>query len=339
LRGRTMAHNIAALALLLLATGCSDEETMLEPVSSGVAELTAGSWVQKAPLLTGRTALAAAAVNRPSPVLYAIGGDVDGRTLATVEAFDLTTNTWTTKAPLPARLESTNGAAVIGGKIYVSGGRDLDNNSPGSDDGAPRSSLYVYDPATDGWSRKADMPLPSMHGVSGVIDGRLYVLNPLYRRFYRYDPGSDTWTALARCPNPHPGGAATVIGGKLYVAGGYSSADMTYPTKSLHVYDPKTNTWTAKALLPRGVAFARGARLDGKLYVIGGSGPSRGLDLVQAYDPATDTWTEMAPLPSWRTGLASSQFVNVNGRERIVAAGGYGGTGERWLKSNDVYAP
>jgi N-acetylneuraminic acid mutarotase len=130
-----------------------------------------------------------------------------------------------------------------------------------------------------------------------------------------------------------------VIGGKLYVAGGYSSADMTYPTKSLHVYDPKTNTWTAKALLPRGVAFAGGARLDGKLYVIGGSGPSRGLDLVQAYDPATDTWTEMAPLPSWRTGLASSQFVNVNGRERIVAAGGYGGTGERWLKSNDVYAP
>jgi N-acetylneuraminic acid mutarotase len=339
LRSRSTSHRIVTLALLFLATGCRDEETTLEPASPGVAELTAGSWVQKAPLPTGRTALAAAVVNRPSPVLYAIGGGVDGRTLATVEAFDLTTNTWTTKAPLPARLESTNGAAVIGGKIYVSGGRDLDNNSPGSDDGAPRSSLYVYDPATDRWSRKADMPLPSMHGVSGVIGGRLYVLNPLYDRFYRYDPATDTWTALAKCPNPHPGGAAAVIDGKLYVAGGYSSVGVTYPTKKLHVYDPATNKWTAKAPLPRGAAFAAGARLDGKLYVIGGSGPNRSLNLVQAYDPATDTWTAKAPLPSWRTALAASHFVNANGRERIVAVGGYGGTGERWLKSNDVYAP
>jgi N-acetylneuraminic acid mutarotase len=331
---------VVALALLLVVTGCRDDETMVGPGSpQPEALVTTGRWMEKVPMPTGRTALAAAVVNTPGAVLYAIGGDVDGQTLATVEAFDFATNTWSTKAPMPARLESTNGAAVIAGRIYVPGGRDLDNHSPGSDDGVPRRSLYVYDPAADSWSRKADMPLPSMMGVSGVIQGRLYVLNPNYNRFYRYDPTMDSWTELASCPVPHIGGAAAVIDGKLYVAGGYARYDVTYPTRKLHVYDPATNTWAAKALLPRAVVWAGGARLLGQFYVIGGFGPTRAVRLVQAYDPATDSWTTKAPLPSWRSGLAASNFVNVNGRERIVAVGGYGGTGDRWLKSNDVYAP
>ena len=334
------SRSVVALTLLLVATGCRDDETMAGPEpTQAEAMLAGGSWVEKLPLPSRRIALAAAVVQGPRAVLYAIGGDDDGETLATVEAFDFATNTWSTKAPLPARLESTNGAAVIAGKIYVSGGRDLDNHSPGSDDGIPRSSLYVYDPATDTWSRKADMPLPSTDGVSGVIGGRLYVLNPNYARFYRYDPAADSWTALASCPLRHISGAAAVIDGKLYVAGGYARFGVTYPTRKLHVYDPATDTWEAKAPLPRGVAGAAGARLQGRLYVIGGSGPTRSVRLVQAYDPATDTWSAKTPLPSWRTYLAAASFVNANGRERIVAAGGYGGTGERWLRSNDVYAP
>jgi N-acetylneuraminic acid mutarotase len=292
---------------------------------------------------TGRLSLAAAVVKNElqQPILYAIGGD-DGNsvTLPTVEAYNFAANAWSTKTSMPVNLEETNGAGVIAGKIYVSGGRDLDNHSPGSDDGYPRRTLYVYDPASDSWTRKADMPLPSMGGVSGVINGKLYVLNPSFPSFYHYDPATDTWSMLPKCPIDHFRGAAAVIAGKFYVAGGVRfTANGPIAIRRLHVYDPATNTWAEKARMPYAVAHAAGARLLGQFYVLGGESNNHARDYVQAYDPVANTWALKAPLPTWRLGLAASNFVNLNGKQRIVAVGGYGGLGDRWLRSNDVYAP
>ncbi len=343
----SLQHTLAlALGLLALAS-CTENGTPTEPVTgrdqppaAGLA-VAANSWTAKVLMPTGRLALAAAVVNNSlhQPILYAIGGDDGaGQTMSTVEAYNFATNAWSTKAPLPVRLEATNGAGVIAGKIYVSGGRDLDNHSPGSDDGFPRKSLYVYDPVTNSWNRKADMPLHSMAGVTGVIDGKLYV--HVDNDFLRYDPATDSWSSLAKCPVVHFAGAGAVINGKFYVAGGVKyTLNGPNAIKRLHVYDPVTNTWSAKALMPRGVYGAAGARLLGQLYVIGGAGPEgsagRGR-LVQAYDPVTNTWALKARLPTWRSNLAASNFV-LNGQQGIVAIGGYGGLGVRWLRSNDVY--
>jgi N-acetylneuraminic acid mutarotase len=334
---------------VLVLTSCSEDSTPTEPVTGSgqslVAEAAAAvnSWTAKPVMPTGRTALTAAVVNNSlhQAVLYAIGGDDGtGQTLSTVEAYNLVTNTWSAKAPLPAKLEETNGAGVIAGKIYVSGGRDLDNNSPGSDDGAPRRSLYMYDQASDSWSQKADMPEPSIGGVSGAIDGRLYVLNASFNQFYRYDPFTDSWTRLPKCPGTHFRGAAAVINHKLYVAGGERfTANGPIGIRRLHVYDPLTNRWSEQAAMPHAVYAAAGARLLGQFYVIGGIAGARGRDFVQAYEPVANTWTLKAHLPTFRDGLAASHFVNPNGRGRIVAIGGNGGLGARWLKSNDVYRP
>jgi N-acetylneuraminic acid mutarotase len=342
---------IVALTLgVLTLAACTDNGTPTEPVTGvdqpSPAELaaTANSWTAKAIMPTGRVGLAAAVVNNSlgQPILYAIGGDDGtGQTLSTVEAFNLATNAWSTKAPLPGPLEATDGAVAIAGKIYLSGGRDLDNNSPGSDDGLPRSSLYVYDPISNSWTRKADMPLPSDGGVSGVIDGKLYVVNALYDHFYRYDPSMDTWSELPKCPVGHIGGAAAVINGKFYVAGGLRyTASGPIAIRRLHVYNPVTNRWVEKARMPHATMGAAGARLLGEFYVLGGDDSNnRAHDFVQAYDPATDTWALRTPLPTWRSGLAASNYVNLNGQQRIVAIGGYGGLGPRWLKSNDGYTP
>lgn len=333
----------------LVLASCAEDNTPAEPVTgsdqylAAEAAAAANSWTAKPAMPTGRVGLAAAVVNNSldQAVLYAIGGDDGaGRTLSAVEAFNLVTNTWSAKAPLPAKLEETNGAVVIAGKIYVSGGRDLDNNSPGSDDGYPRKSLYVYDQASDSWSRKADMPAPSMFGVSGAINGKLYVLNGWLNQLYRYDPAADTWAILPSCPGIHSSAAAAVLNDKLYVAGGVRyTADGPSAIRRLHVYDPFTNRWSEKAGLPHAVYSAAGARLLGQFYVIGGIAGAHGRDFVQAYEPVANTWTLKAHLPTFRLGLAASHFVNPNGRGRIVAIGGYGGLGARWLKSNDVYTP
>jgi N-acetylneuraminic acid mutarotase len=272
---------IALTPGLLVLASCTEHTTSSEAVTSGdqatAAELAvaANSWTARALMPTGRIGLAAAVVinSLHQPVLYAIGGnDGSGLTLSTVDAYDFATNTWSTKAPLPDRLEETNGAGAIAGKVYVSGGRDIDNHSPGSDDGAPRSSLYVYDAANDRWSRKADMPLPSIGGVTGVISGKLYVLNALYNRFYRYDPATDSWSTRAKCPIGHFRGVGAVINGKLYVTGGVRyTAYGPIAIRRLHVYDPVSNTWSEKAVMPHAVSSPAGARLLGQLYVLGGS--------------------------------------------------------------------
>jgi N-acetylneuraminic acid mutarotase len=58
---------------------------------------------------------------------------------------------------------------VIGGKIYVSGGRV-------SGDKRCLQTLFVYDPATNRWTRKQDMPNVAWGGVTGVLNDQLYVL-------------------------------------------------------------------------------------------------------------------------------------------------------------------
>lgn len=344
IKGRGVITTFWLPGVLLSGVACRSDQIAGSADPSAVAELAvaSNSWSARAAMPRGRVGLAAAVVNNPEhqPILYAIGGD-DGRlvTLATVEAYDFATDSWSTKAPLPTPLESTNGAAVIDGKIYVSGGRDLDNHSPGSDDGFPRKSLFVYSPASNTWTRKADMPLPSMEGQTGVINGQLYVLLGDITGFYRYDPPSDTWSALAPPPIDHTLGSAAAINGKFYVAGGVRfSVNGRYATRKLHVYDPVTNTWIAKAPLPRGTEGAAGARLLGRFYVLGGDAVSVSRRLVQAYDPVADTWTLKAPLPTPRYGLAAANVV-LSGQQHIVAIGGYGGLDSRWLRSNDIYTP
>jgi N-acetylneuraminic acid mutarotase len=140
---------------------------------------------------TARYNLAAAVVYNASgqPVLYAIGGhDSVNTVLRRVEAYNAVTNTWTRKASLPFGRAQTNGANVIGGKIYLSGRV----NSSGT-----TSSLYVYDPGTNVWITKASMPV-----------------HHYLHRLYRYDPATNPWSPKAPLPGARRFGAAAVLGKK-----------------------------------------------------------------------------------------------------------------------------
>ncbi|MBA3259263.1 MAG: hypothetical protein H0T68_07360 [Gemmatimonadales bacterium] len=260
-------------------------------------------------------------------ILYAIGGRaLTGGSLGKVQAYNVATNTWTTKASLPIAAYLTNGAGVIGGKIYVSGGVTRDKFF--------RRELHVYDPATNAWTRKRDMPDGTWGGVTGVSGEKLYVLTcgdreedcyvnsgPLF--LYRYDPATDQWTFLSFSPpqTRHPMGG--FIGGRFYVTGDDTP---TGDGTAFHVYDPATNQWTPKAPLPRGRWSGAGVTLGAKLYVIGGSerypdGSERQVRSMIAYDPASDTWSAKASMPTVRPGLAASRVV-FEGQPRIEVVGG-----------------
>jgi N-acetylneuraminic acid mutarotase len=251
-------------------------------------------------------------------IVYLLGGfgTSASPTAHPVQAYNVATDTWTTKASTVDVAES-NGAARIGNRIYLSGGVYGPHTYT--------NKLWAYDYTRDRMIRKADMPIHGSHGVSGVINGKLYVLpgicsNELYpapgycsklhtRRFFLYDPAIDRWVSRPWAPHVHVWAAAGVIDGKFYVAGGASVRD-------LDMYDPVTNSWKTLAPMPTD-GQAIGAALGGKLVVITGRYGEGGLRTYE-YNPSTNVWKERAAPAMWHDGLVR---VTLDGRNHLFAAG------------------
>ena len=102
--------------------------------------------------------------------------------------------TWTTKSPMPTAT-SLHSVSVVDGKIYVIGGTD---NLFGWAD--YWSTVLVYDPATDTWTRKTDMPTGRARFSTSLVDGKIYAIGGSPHRDAEvaavevYDPATDTWT-------------------------------------------------------------------------------------------------------------------------------------------------
>ena len=296
--------------------------------------MTHGTWIKRAPLWSDRRQLATALVTNAAgqSVVYAIGGTSATSVQSKVMAYNTVTNTWSLKAPLPRALHSTNGAGVIDGKIYVSGGFynfRLSAYIPAS------SQLYRYDPGTNAWTQLRDMPTIGAGGVTGVIDGKLYVLTGCYEvpegeyyyddcspsRFFRYNPTTDRWVTLPRPKNSYTYGTGGVLDGRFYVTGGFSL--------TLEMYDPATNTWATKAPLPGPARWwPAGAVQSARLYVFGGTigwaddGSRIPVGTTSIYHPTTDTWTAGPPMPYPQWGVAAVSRVMYSGRPWIQVVGG-----------------
>jgi N-acetylneuraminic acid mutarotase len=317
---------IRFIAAALLFAACSDTTTGprpadMERAAGAEAAVVSNRWISRTDLPgVERFDLATAVVTSAGrSVLYAIGGATGaGGSLTRVQAYDVATDTWFNRAPLPAARNTTNGAGVIDGKIYVTGGiQDNDDF---------RDELFVYDPTTNKWTEKSPMPTQGFRGVTGVIDGKLYVVTNcdqencfdfVSRALYRYDPATDTWAVLATPLAYHGWGYGGVIGGKFYVTGG---------SNLLEVYDPATNTWTTRAPLSRRRWLGASVALGGELYVIGGfiergSGTIDAIRTTSVYNPGTNTWSNRAPFPEAFIGLSASRVI-LDGKPRIHVVGG-----------------
>jgi N-acetylneuraminic acid mutarotase len=328
----------------------NDETDQLQAGVNQTVEIQAAAsntWTRKADMPTPRSFLAGGVANNSlgQPVFYAMGGiDPNTGPVRTVEAYNFATDRWTTRAGLPVVLSSTNGVVNIGGKLYLSGGFF---SAPDGRSGTSRA-LYVYDPGRNTWTRKADMPRKIAQGISGEINGKLYVLtgscqycpNRISRYLYRYDPVTNTWsTDFPWSPNAHVSGAGAVINGKFYVAGGRGNDGRE--TNKLDVYDPVTNRWTTLAPMPTARSGAAAARLQNKLYVIGNASvdPGEPQGQVEAYDPVTNRWTKKASLGGAGRGDLAAGRVTWQGLSYILAVGGTDVEGSGSGSVNQAYTP
>jgi len=109
-----------------------------------------GTWTQKADMPTARYIPGSAVVDGK---IYVIGGaPVSHGATAAVEEYDLATDTWTRRTDMPTARQGA-AAAAVDGVIYAIGGSE---GLPAGD--RDLSTVEAYDPATDTWATKADMP-------------------------------------------------------------------------------------------------------------------------------------------------------------------------------------
>jgi N-acetylneuraminic acid mutarotase len=221
-------------------------------------------------------------------------------------------------------------SATANGKFYLFGGSAVRTG----DKVALPGRVIEYDPATDKFTSKKQMPRPSEHMTMAEAGGKIYLFGGLsaehpgdqtagvlyLKDSWQYDPANDTWKAIAPLPEPRQAGAAVDVGGKIYVIGGDSllpgAANPPKPDDILvvgtnEVYDPATNEWAVKKPMPTPRNHEAIGAVGGKIYAIGGrignanvgNMLSSGTDVVEEYDPATDRWRAMTKMPTARSGV------------------------------------
>ncbi len=180
-------------------------------------------WTTKASMPTLRSELGVTTTSNGK--IYAIGGN-NGNSLATVEEYNPITDTWTAKANMPT---ARSGLAVItasNGRIYAIGG--YNNNISNS----ILSTVEEYDPGTDTWTTKANMPTARWGlGVTTASNGKIYAIGGnnnssvhLLSTVEEYNPATDIWTTKVSMPTLRARiGVTTASNGKIYAIGGYNN--------------------------------------------------------------------------------------------------------------------
>jgi N-acetylneuraminic acid mutarotase len=234
--------------------------------------------------------------------------------------------TWARRSDLPVKNMQPS-TSIVGGKIYVIGGwHAIGEWNP---QWQALTRVDVYDPTTDTWTRKADMPTGRGHTNACVVDGKIYVIGgdsgPGFSSIPTvevYDPVTDTWTQKADMTSRRYWFSTCAVDGIIYVIGGNAGSQGGWQhLKTVEAYDTVTDTWTTKAEMFTGRSFLATCVVDGLIYAIGGGAP--GKSAVEVYDPATDTWTSKTPMPTARYG---HDTVVVDGK--IYAIGGW------WFSTN-----
>ena len=258
-------------------------------------DLTTNTWTTKASIPTSRSNLATVTIQNK---IYAIGGianEYPWMPIAKNEVYDPYTNTWATKAEMPTARDSIC-ANNVNDQIYVIGGFKL----VGPNDVEPSNKTEAYDPITDTWTVKAEMPYPAVYHSSVVVGTKIYVL-----------------TAPFQIDRDH------VVNAPIQI----------YDTKtdswSLGPFLPTTQS-SAEAVI---ILDEQGREL---IYIFGGGGYWDYSDLVQIYDPENDVWGVASPMPTPRYGLAvvvvNNQVYALGG---VTSGGAYGAI----LSTNERYTP
>lgn len=240
---------------------------------------------------------------------------------------------WERRAPYPVQATEVS-SATLNGKIYSLCGI-LPN-------GSRSTTLFIYDPYRDEWSRGAPVPIEDGgdHCNIAAANGRLYVLGAIRTgtsfvdgNTYEYDPAQDRWSVVARMGTPRGASGVAVIGNRIYVMGGMSG---TAPLGAAEVFDTSARQWSRLPDMPTPRDHLTAQAVNGRVYALSGRNGGTNLPANEEFDPATNAWRPRAPIPTPRGGIGSGNL-----RNRIQVFGGEGQSSrpEQTFEEHEEYDP
>ncbi|MCH8843422.1 MAG: hypothetical protein IID61_10650 [SAR324 cluster bacterium] len=238
----TVTWQSASMSLDITAGQTTDAGTVvMEMVTDSTVDPfnPASPWVAALPK---PTAVVRSAISAVDGIIY-LSAAPDDQPGVLVEAYDVSGNSWTTKADMPTP-RTLHASAATGGIVYVFGGSTTSNEAAADMDG--------YDPGTDTWSSFARIPTQTDEPASASVGGKILVIGgggPL-STVQIYDPVTDSWGTGANMPTARLEACSVAIDGIVYVFGGVFFA--TGPSSDVvEAYDPAIDIWKVKAAMPR----------------------------------------------------------------------------------------
>ena len=226
-------------------------------------DFTTDTWSAKAnapAILYNRTCAIAFAVNGKG---YMIGGiNANGFCMNDVWQYDPGSDSWVQKANFPGGKRASGGSFVIGNKAYYGGGYDTIDISGFS--AVSKNDFWQYDPSTDTWTAKANIPYDSSYLLSPFsfsINGKGYLSCGHRFKYYssgsykdtdvsktfEYDPLADTWTQKAPFPGLiRSGGISFVLNNIAYCGTGMNDTSTNNTStcyNDFYSYSPVFNSW------------------------------------------------------------------------------------------------
>jgi hypothetical protein len=242
--------------------------------------------------------------------------------------YDPAADTFETLVGVLPRERYRHAAAVIGTKVYLLGGRDLNDDII--------EEVDVFDTSDRTWTTSWEWTSAQSDNDAFVRNGAIYAVGGYDASYEAKDDTdilvpSEGWTL----GSAHTTIAAMTVtrgdfavvqgnGDLVYAFGGWSDSNgFCTPLASAEVYDPSADTWTAIGDL----AVARGDKasglLHGRIFAVGGESKASCDDDVsvvtdvEVYAPDSDTWEVVGDLPE-----SAFRFASATWRHTIYVFGG-----------------
>jgi len=288
-----------------------------------------GTWISKKSMPTKRSDISAGSFD--DKIVIAGGCDTDQKcpidlefcfcdsVSIKTEAYLPDTDEWVTLSNMP-QARFRHGAAVVGKKMYLIGGRDINDTII--------KVVDVYDSATNTWKSldsSSDWTSATSDLVVVAVGSYIYAISG-YTQDYAtvatisvFDTTSQIWQPfqLPTMSTSRGDACAVVIENLIYVFGGFNGNNFCEALDSLEVFDTESRIWTNKKSLdePRGDAGC-GVQ-HGEFHAIAGEKKSNvtfctkydiPIQHVEHYHPSTNSWNEETPLEHSRFRFVSAAF-------------------------------
>lgn len=286
---------IVVLFLLVLALSqLFQQETLATPEPTTIPVET--GWEARAELTFPRFGHATTVYENQ---VFVIGGETFEGVLAIAERYNPEADQWT---PLPEKPTAVADvvAAVLGGKIYIPGGKMAD--------GTVTDLMEVFDPLTNRWDTGPTLPGQLSGYALTAFEGKLYLFGGwdgerYSDKVYVFTPDLQAWHEQATLPSPRAFLSAVVVGNKIYVIGGF---DGKYALNSNLIFTPErsqsnVSPWVEGPPLPSGRYGMGIVYLADTIYVLGGIQADQPSASQLTFRPDSNTWANFETLnnPSW----------------------------------------